>query len=60
MKKLKQFRNQACLICDNITSRDNEPYCTVREQFTEKLPEIKCEADCPQRRVKWIEELPSI
>jgi len=55
----KQRKNQACLICNYVVARDNEPYCTLRDTFTETLPAIRCEADCPQRHT-FVDDLPDL
>lgn len=54
---MKQYKNPPCLICDYVISKDNQPYCTLRQAFTETLPPILCDADCPQRKT-WVDRLP--
>ena len=55
--RFKRHKNNVCLICDYVINRNGEPYCKIRKQFTEKLPEIKSLSDCPQRTT-WVDRLP--
>ena len=56
---MRESKNIACLICDFVIRKDDKPYCTIRQEFTEKLPPIRCEADCPQRHT-FVDDLPEL
>lgn len=53
------LKNPACLICDYVTPKDNEPYCTLQHVLTESLPIMVSLDDCLDRRT-WVDRLPNL
>lgn len=53
------LQNPACLICNYVQNKDGKPYCSLRQMFTENLPPIRCEADCPERKT-WVDDLTNL